>query len=190
MNDKNREMKEKKNPIRRNSVRYLMIAAFFVVFAAVYGHFSHEISSVWMSTLFVWPLALGGLPALLQELGILPVFEEKTAGPGSGAGDRDLQGTRGVPVPMEKTKQGSGDRRAEKNEAADADRSVTPGNIQADLWRFGIAALTAAGLLKGILEIAGTDSAYPDFLQAGGGLMLAVAAVLYLLLLRGSREKG
>ena len=63
------------------------------------------------------------------------------------------------------------------------------GNIQADLWRFGIAALTAAGLLKGILEIAGTDSIYPDFLQAGGGLMLAVAAVLYLLLLRAKHEK-
>ena len=52
------------------------------------------------------------------------------------------------------------------------------------------AALTAAGLLKGILEIAGTDSVYPDFLQAGGGLMLAVAAVLYLILLRGRHEKG
>ena len=83
MNDKNREMKEKKNLIRRNSVRYFMIAAFFVLFAAVYGHFSHEISSVWMSTLFVWPLALGGLPALLQELGILPVFEEKAGSSGS-----------------------------------------------------------------------------------------------------------
>lgn len=157
----NSEMKEKKNLIRRNSVRYVMIAAFCVVFAAVYGHFSHEIRSVWMSALFVWPLALGGLPALLQELGILPVFEEKPAAPEAGpAADTGLR-----------------------------DHSLCMGNIQADLWRFGIAALTAAGLLKGILEIAGTDSIYPDFLLAGGGLMLAAGAVLYLMLLRARHEK-
>jgi hypothetical protein len=63
------------------------------------------------------------------------------------------------------------------------------GNIQADIWRFGIAALTAAGLLKGILEIAGTESIYPDVLLAGGGLMLAAGAVLYLMLLRAKHEK-
>ena len=154
-------MKEKKNLLRRNSVRYLLIAAFFVLFAAVYGHFSHEISSVWMSTLFAWPLSLGGLPALLQELGVLPVFEEKPgspeSGPAAGAGVRD--------------------------------DSLCMGNVQADLWRFGITALTAAGLLKGILEIAGTDSIYPAFLLAGGGIMLAAAAVMYLILLRGRHEK-
>ena len=155
------DMKEKKNLIRRNSVRYVMIAAFCVVFAAVYGHFSHEISYVWMSTLFVWPLTLGGLPALLQELGILPVFEVRPKATESGqAAGTDVQND-----------------------------SLCMGNIQADLWRFGIAALTAAELLKGILEIAGTDSVYPDFLQAGGGLMLAVAAVLYLMLLRAKHEK-
>lgn len=48
-----------------------------------------------------------------------------------------------------------------------------------DIYRFGIAAVTVASLLKGILEIAGTDSLYPTVLLfAGAGMLLFGAAGL------------
>lgn len=46
-----------------------------------------------------------------------------------------------------------------------------------DLWRFGIAAVTVASMLKGILEIAGNDSVYTNVLMAAGVVMLAAGAV-------------
>ena len=48
--------------------------------------------------------------------------------------------------------------------------------VWTDIYRFGIAALTAASLLKGILEIAGTDSGYPGLLLCAGAAMLVIGA--------------
>ncbi len=45
-------------------MRYFAAAAFCILFAAVYEHFSHGVWSNYMVCLFVWPL-LGGVPALL-----------------------------------------------------------------------------------------------------------------------------
>ena len=122
--------------------RYVLISLFCLLFSRIYAVFSHEVSSLWMSLLFLWPLS-GALPALLLEKGILPPYPE---------GPEDSAGADGP--------------------------QLYPGELMHDLCRFGIAALTAASLLKGILEIAGTDSVYTDLLLAAGALMLA-AGVLY-----------
>ena len=53
-----------KKLLRRSAVRYFAAAAFCILFAAVYEHFSHGVWSNYMVCLFVWPL-LGGVPALL-----------------------------------------------------------------------------------------------------------------------------
>lgn len=45
-----------------------------------------------------------------------------------------------------------------------------------DIYRFGIAALTVASFLKGVLEIAGTDSIYPAVLLYAGAAMLVIGA--------------
>lgn len=116
-----------KESARKACICYLGIAVFCAVFSRIYGHFSHEIRSPWMTWLFLWPLAGGYLPALLQAVGVLPVFS----------------------------------------------------GWKTDLYRFGIAAGATASLLKGILEIAGTDSLYPDLLLYAGGAMLAAGIVLY-----------
>lgn len=50
---------------RREAVRYLWLAAACVVFAVVYQAFGHGVTSLAMSAMFVWPLALGALPSLL-----------------------------------------------------------------------------------------------------------------------------
>ena len=107
--------------------RYIGIAAFCAVFSLIYNLFSHGIHSPFMSWLFAWPLALGGLPAGLAALGLLP--------PADAASD-------GIK----------------------------------DLYRFGIASVTVASMLKGILEIAGNDSVYTNILMAAGIVMLAAGA--------------
>ena len=50
-----------------------------------------------------------------------------------------------------------------------------------DIYRFGIAAVTVSSFLKGVLEIAGTDSFYPSALLYAGGVMLLCGAVGFLL---------
>lgn len=51
-----------------------------------------------------------------------------------------------------------------------------------DIYRFGIAAVTVASFLKGVMEIAGTDSLYPDVLLFAGAAMLlcGVVGILYI----------
>ena len=52
-----------------------------------------------------------------------------------------------------------------------------------DIYRFGIAAVIVSSFLKGVLEIAGTDSVYPSVLLYAGGVMLLCGAVGLLLVL-------
>lgn len=126
--ERGQEREHMKESARKTCLCYLGTAVFCAVFSRIYGHFSHEIRSPWMTWLFLWPLAGGYLPALLQAVGILPVFS----------------------------------------------------GWRTDLYRFGIAAGSTASLLKGILEIAGTDSFYPDLLLYAGIAMLAAGAILYV----------
>lgn len=58
------------------------------------------------------------------------------------------------------------------------------GGQQKDFYRFGIAALTSASLLRGILRIAGTDSTFVDYLFMAGAVMAAAGAVTYFLKVR------
>lgn len=57
------------------------------------------------------------------------------------------------------------------------------------LYRFGIETLICASLLKGILEIAGTGSVYPDLLLALGGVLIAAGTLLFACSVLGFRHK-
>jgi hypothetical protein len=51
----------------------------------------------------------------------------------------------------------------------------------------GIATLTLASLLKGILEIAGTNSPYLEYYYMGGGILIAVG--LFIMLVMAVKRK-
>lgn len=146
-------------------LRYLAVSIFCLLFFAVYSHFSHGIQSFWMTFLFAWPLVLGGVPAVLILGGILSDTEEEAA--------------RNNTI-------GNADQKKKKEESySETLRQLwKSGGMQKDLYRFGIASVTAASLLKGILEIAGTDSLYPNLLLIAGILLLLTGAVFYLLNIR------
>ena len=135
--------------------RYLAAAVFFAVFSSIYNRFSHEIRSPWMTFLCLWPLLCGCVPAVLMEKGILP-----------------------HPLRFEYSA------RSELPEGVVGKETAnTPGamdSLRTDIYHFGVAALTAASLLKGILEIAGTDSVYTDVLLFAGLVMLAAGIFFYL----------
>lgn len=171
-------MKRKNKPVREDDYinnlrrrrrgvlfRYLAVSVFCLVFFAVYSHFSHGIQSLWMTFLFVWPLILGGIPALLILCGILSDTEEKAV--------------------HNKTFESAGQKKEEKQGYIETLRQLwKSGGMQKDLYRFGIASVTAASFLKGALEIAGTDSFYPNLLLVVGILLLLTGAVFYLLNIR------
>lgn len=48
--------------------RYALAALFCAIFSAVYERFSHGVWSVWVVTLFAYPLVLGVVPALLERM--------------------------------------------------------------------------------------------------------------------------
>ena len=158
-------------------VRYLCISAFCLLFFIIYNHFSHEIHSPWMTWLFAWPLVLGAVPAALEYLGLLP---------GCGA----AVGEGGERRSAEREAGGRRDRgRKEEVRTREGQESMDreTGGIPRDIYRFGIAALTCASLLKGILEIAGTDSVFADLLLAAGFVMLLAGAAGYLMAVRKAR---
>lgn len=59
--------------LARIAARYAAVAAFCILFAAVYAQFAHGVSSAFMSFMFAVPLALGTLPAMLLRLARRPV---------------------------------------------------------------------------------------------------------------------
>ena len=178
-------------------VRYLCISAFCLLFFIIYNHFSHEIRSPWMTWLFAWPLVLGAVPAALEYLGLLPGCgaaageggerrsAEREAG---GRGDRGRKSENRRSA--EREAGGRRDRgRKEEGRTREGQESMDreTGGIPRDIYRFGIAALTCASLLKGILEIAGTDSVFADLLLAAGFVMLLAGAAGYLMAVRKAR---
>ena len=62
-------------------------------------------------------------------------------------------------------------------------------DVVKDIYRFGIAAVTVSSFLKGVLEIAGTDSFYPSVLLYAGAVMLLCGAVGLLLVLNKKDDK-
>lgn len=63
--------------------------------------------------------------------------------------------------------------------APDAARS-TGYRLFYNLYNSGIALLTAGSLMKGIFEIAGTDSPYSDWYYIAGGLFMAAGLLILL----------
>ena len=49
-----------------------------------------------------------------------------------------------------------------------------------NFWNAGLASLTAGCLLKGIFDIAGTDSVFVPWFWATGGVMMLVAVVVFV----------
>lgn len=60
--------------------------------------------------------------------------------------------------------------------SAEAAVSGEKTEVLKDIYRFGIAAVTVASFLNGVLEIAGTDSFYPEVLLYAGAVMLLCGA--------------
>ena len=58
-----------------------------------------------------------------------------------------------------------------------------------DIYRFGTAAVTVASFLKGVLEIAGTDSFYPDVLRYAGAVMLVCGAAGFFFVRHRDRQR-
>ena len=76
-----------------------------------------------------------------------------------------------------------------KREGSGTEETVDAGiEVLRDIYRFGIAAVTVAGFLSGVLEIAGTDSFYPEALLYAGAVMLLCGAVGYLVLLHRNKH--
>lgn len=156
-------MQDERRTRRKILFRYLGAAVFCLLVSVVYSHFSHGIHSFWMRGLALWPLVLGAVPAFLQARQLFPFGKRQT--------DR---------------------RQSEEGAAQDSD-SADPMNdaaveILKDIYRFGIAAVTAASFLNGVLEIAGTDSFYPDVLFYAGIMMLLFGAAGVLFFLHKNRR--
>lgn len=62
------------------------------------------------------------------------------------------------------------------------------GEVMKDIYRFGIAAVTVSSFLKGVLEIAGTDSVYPDVLRYAGAVMLVCGAAGFFFVRHRDRQ--
>ena len=63
-----------------------------------------------------------------------------------------------------------------------------PGRFAVNLYNSGVAAVTVSSLLRGIFEIAGTDSVYQQRLMYVGGAMLLLGIAVYLFSIRGFRR--
>ena len=113
---------------KRSAVKYSLISAFCLLVFLIYNLFSHGVTSIFMTFLFLWPLLLGTAPALIFLF------------------------ARSLPRPQEWS-----------------------------LWmyRSGVACCTVSSLLRGILEISGTASAYQVYLMGAGWIFLGLGIVLY-----------
>lgn len=63
-----------------------------------------------------------------------------------------------------------------------------PGRFAVNLYNSGVAAVTVSSLLRGIFEIAGTDSVYQQRLMYMGVAMLFLGIAVYLLPINGFRR--
>lgn len=71
----------------------------------------------------------------------------------------------------------------------DASDENGAGEVMKDIYRFGTAAVTVASFLKGVLEIAGTDSVYPDVLGYAGIVMLMCGAAGFFFVRYRGRQR-
>lgn len=61
-----REIRHKS--LRKGMIIYGSVSAFCLIFFLVYDRFSHNVRSPFMTFLFLWPLLLGVLPALILQV--------------------------------------------------------------------------------------------------------------------------
>lgn len=165
---------------RKILVRYAAVTIFCLIVSVVYNHFSHGIHSFWMRCLALWPLIFGVLPAFLLAQEAFPFAKKR-----KDSKDKDSR---------------AGKDSRDREEGADIDSAADTGSTgkiyaaetMKDVYRFGIAAVTLASFLKGVLEIAGTDSLYPDVLFYAGIVMLVCGATgfLFLCIRKRSGRRG
>lgn len=138
----------------RSSLLFGGGSAFCLVFSLIYNVFSHGVHSPYMTYLCLWPLILGVLPAL---------FFWRTAGWTRAAARPGAAGTS---------------REILSGAAPKSFRCVVPGELSWQCYCEGVATLTMASLLRGILEIAGTASIYQQYLMIAG-LILTAAGIAF-----------
>lgn len=156
----------------RRSLLFAGVAAFCLVFSLIYNVFSHEVHSPYMTYLFLWPLLLGVLPAVffwrVAGGSIKKVSSRVPAEISAETGSGAITG-----APAEAATEGL------SGKATSAVSGVTPGELSWQCYCEGVATLTMASMIRGILEIAGTASIYQQYLMIAGLILTAAGIAFY-----------
>lgn len=134
--------------------KYLFVTIFCAAFGAIYEHFSFGVYSVYMTYAFGFPLVLG----------VFPFFRRGMNGEQEMRKGRELNGSRKIrrfeePNENERSAKARIDRRPEK------------------CWHAGVATLTVGSMVRGVLDIYGTDSPFILWYWVIGAGLLTVAFV-------------
>ena len=70
---KNQEIRPERRPLAKNGYLYLIFTGFCLLFGIIYEHFSHDVTSPYMTRAFLIPLVCGALPSLALSLARLPL---------------------------------------------------------------------------------------------------------------------
>lgn len=140
---------------------FVAVTAACIVFDRIYALFGHGVSSPAMSGMYLFPLLGGAVPFLLLWL-FLPGWGWKRTGPAVSGPAHEPAASGHLPA-----------------EEAARD-SAHHWRLFCNAWNSGVATLTVGSLLRGILEIAGTESAYVAVFTAIGTILMAIGALSLL----------
>lgn len=151
----------------RRAKIYLGFSAFFGVFTIIYYQFSHNVYSVYLTLLFLYPLALGFLPSFL-----LARISDAQTRKWAHSGRLEQRAAQMSPAGT-KMYEDAGSRLQEFNRLQ---RKLSLNKVTANLWPSGVFALAFASMLQGIFDIAGTTSEYVLPLAVIGLVLMAIAS--------------
>lgn len=148
-----------------NAIGCAAAAGFLAFFGAVYEHFSHEVYSYYMIYAFAIPLFLGALP---YGISALEAYREERRR----AGSRNAVGGLGTT--------------GSRNAACGLYAAGQPDAAAMRLWNFALAAFSIGSVMKGVLDIYGTENSLILIYPIAGGILAAASLAAFLL----SRKKA
>lgn len=72
-NKRQAEIRSERRPLAKTGYLYLIFTGFCLLFGIIYEHFSHDVTSSYMTRAFLIPLVCGALPSLSLSLARLPL---------------------------------------------------------------------------------------------------------------------
>ena len=75
-NNRQAEIRPERRPLAKTGYLYLIFTGFCLLFSIIYEHFSHNVTSPYMTRAFLIPLVCGALPSLALSLARLPLPEK------------------------------------------------------------------------------------------------------------------